>query len=190
MWRRRATLRVGRTVFPTSPPPRILGIGPAGEECFALPGREDRLEEPVPLSEHEQRLLEQIEQALYAEDPKFASLYRSTDLRSHYRNRVIRAALLFIIGLGLLLAGVVTAIVAMGVAGFVVMLAAASWMVASLQRMSGRNLTVVADPAQPEPPHQPRSRRRWRRALRGRGKAPRRSLLDRLDERFQRRFDR
>jgi len=27
----------------------------------------------VPLSEHEQHLLEQMEQALYAEDPKFAS---------------------------------------------------------------------------------------------------------------------
>jgi hypothetical protein len=26
----------------------------------------------VPLSDHEQRLLEQIERALYAEDPKFA----------------------------------------------------------------------------------------------------------------------
>ena len=28
----------------------------------------------MPLSEHEQRLLDQIEQALYAEDPKFALL--------------------------------------------------------------------------------------------------------------------
>ncbi|HEX2308083.1 MAG TPA: DUF3040 domain-containing protein, partial [Jatrophihabitantaceae bacterium] len=27
----------------------------------------------MPLSEHEQRLLEQIEQGLYAEDPKFAA---------------------------------------------------------------------------------------------------------------------
>ncbi|RZL78658.1 MAG: DUF3040 domain-containing protein, partial [Rhodococcus sp. (in: high G+C Gram-positive bacteria)] len=27
----------------------------------------------MPLSEHEQRMLDQIESALYAEDPKFAS---------------------------------------------------------------------------------------------------------------------
>ena len=35
----------------------------------------------MPLSDHEQRLLEQIERALYAEDPKFASTVRTTDLR-------------------------------------------------------------------------------------------------------------
>ena len=33
-------------------------------------------EAPVPLSEHEQRMLEQMERALYAEDPKFASTMR------------------------------------------------------------------------------------------------------------------
>ena len=31
----------------------------------------------MPLSEHEQRLLEQMEKALYAEDPKFATSLRS-----------------------------------------------------------------------------------------------------------------
>ena len=36
----------------------------------------------MPLSDHEQRLLEQIERALYAEDPKFASTVSSTDLRT------------------------------------------------------------------------------------------------------------
>src|SRR6266496_322696 len=41
----------------------------------------------VPLSDHEQRLLEQIERALYAEDPKFASTVSSTDLRTHARRR-------------------------------------------------------------------------------------------------------
>jgi len=30
----------------------------------------------MPLSEHEQRLLEQMEKALYAEDPKFATSLR------------------------------------------------------------------------------------------------------------------
>ena len=45
----------------------------------------------MPLSEHEQRLLDQIERALYAEDPKFASTVRSTDLRTHMRRRMRRA---------------------------------------------------------------------------------------------------
>ena len=35
----------------------------------------------MPLSEHEQRLLEQMERALYAEDPKFASALRGHVLR-------------------------------------------------------------------------------------------------------------
>ena len=50
----------------------------------------------MPLSEHEQRLLDQIERALYAEDPKFASTVRSTDLRTHMRRRLRRAAAVFV----------------------------------------------------------------------------------------------
>lgn len=35
----------------------------------------------MPLSEHEQRLLDQIERELYAEDPKFASTVRGARFR-------------------------------------------------------------------------------------------------------------
>ena len=45
----------------------------------------------MPLSEHEQRLLEQMERALYAEDPKFASSLRGKDPRSNFRRRVLLA---------------------------------------------------------------------------------------------------
>lgn len=166
----------------------------------------------MPLSEHEQRLLEQIEQALYAEDPKFASLYRSADLRSHYRRRVVRAAIGFVLGLGLLLAGVTTEIVPMGVAGFVVMLAAASLMVASLQRMNGRGpvapATSATGPAAADPrasgrrgpiglvkPPERRSRSWLPRRRRSRGASrpasgPKPSLIARLEERWQRRTGR
>ncbi len=41
----------------------------------------------MPLSEHEQRLLDQIERALYAEDPKFASTVRGGRLRKPTRRR-------------------------------------------------------------------------------------------------------
>ncbi|HEX7745921.1 MAG TPA: DUF3040 domain-containing protein, partial [Micromonosporaceae bacterium] len=40
----------------------------------------------MPLSEHEQRLFEQIERSL-AEDPKFASAVRASDPRFHARRR-------------------------------------------------------------------------------------------------------
>ena len=58
----------------------------------------------MPLSEHEQRLLDQIERALYQEDPKFASTVRSTDLRTHMRRRLRRAGIVFVLGFLLLLA--------------------------------------------------------------------------------------
>ena len=46
----------------------------------------------MPLSENEQRLLEQMERALHAEDPKFATTMSGADLRSHYRRRALLAS--------------------------------------------------------------------------------------------------
>ena len=57
----------------------------------------------MPLSEHEQRLLEQMERALYAEDPKFATALRGSDLRGRYRRRAAYGAI------GRLIVGVVGA---------------------------------------------------------------------------------
>jgi Protein of unknown function (DUF3040) len=91
----------------------------------------------VPLSEHEQRQLEQIEQALYAEHPRFARAVRASDPRVHYRRRVVYAAIGFLIGVGLLVAGVATKEPWMGVAGFVVMLACSMWALTSYRHMAG-----------------------------------------------------
>jgi len=63
----------------------------------------------VPLSEHEQRLLEQMERALYAEDPKFASALRGSDLRGHYRRRALLGAFGVVVGLALLPVGIAIA---------------------------------------------------------------------------------
>jgi hypothetical protein len=132
----------------------------------------------VPLSEHEQRLLEQIEQALYAEDPKFASIYQGNDIRSHYRRRVIRASVGLVVGVALLLAGVVIPLIPLGVAGFIVMLAAVSFGVASWQRMTGHRVSA------------PRERTNARRTTDATVQRPsKRSLVQRLEERWQRRQD-
>src|ERR1700739_4950955 len=61
----------------------------------------------VPLSEHEQRQLEQIEQALYAEHPRLARAMRSKDPKVHYRRRVIQSAVGFLLGVGMVVAGIV-----------------------------------------------------------------------------------
>ena len=60
----------------------------------------------MPLSEHEQRMLDQIESALYAEDPKFASHVRGGRVRAAWSRRPFQAAALFAVGLVLLVAGV------------------------------------------------------------------------------------
>ena len=125
----------------------------------------------MPLSEHEQRLLDQIERALYAEDPKFASTVRSTDLRSHMRRRLRRAALVLALGFGLMLAGVVAQQFVLGVAGFVVMLGAAAFGMQSRRRGQAPDLHAVGGTAT----------RRTRQSNRKVG------FIDRLEERWRQR---
>ena len=59
----------------------------------------------MPLSEHEQRMLEEIENALYAEDPKFASSVKSRRLGKADGRRRLQAFAVFVIGLVLLVGG-------------------------------------------------------------------------------------
>jgi hypothetical protein len=79
----------------------------------------------VPLSEHEQRLFEQIERSL-SEDPKFASAVRQSDPKFHARRRLILAGVAIVAGLALLVYGTINNPI-LGVLGFVVMLAAAAF---------------------------------------------------------------
>jgi hypothetical protein len=135
----------------------------------------------VPLSEHEQRQLEQIEAALRAGDPRFANAVRAADPRVHYRRRVIGAALGFLAGVGLLLAGVVVNVILIAVTGYVVMLACSMWGLTSYRRMTGR--TTGRDPGKDRGPGKKRHSARDRRA----GKQARSALMGRLGERWRRR---
>ncbi|MGH3872301.1 MAG: DUF3040 domain-containing protein [Pseudonocardiaceae bacterium] len=94
----------------------------------------------MPLSEHEQRLLDQIERALYAEDPKFASNVRGARMRNRYHRRRIQGIALFVLGLLLLVAGVMLPVRPVGipvisVLGFLVMFGGA--VVAIFSRRAG-----------------------------------------------------
>ena len=73
----------------------------------------------MPLSDHEQRLLDEIEQALYAEDPKFAASVRSARTRWRTRRSVALCVVGVVAGLALVLVGLVANIVALSVVGFV-----------------------------------------------------------------------
>jgi len=74
------------------------------------------------LSEDEQRLLEQMEAALAAEDPKLANTLRGTTRRWH-RRRAVLAGIGFVAGITCLIAGMQVH-PAVSVIGFVIMLAA------------------------------------------------------------------
>lgn len=79
----------------------------------------------MPLSEEEQRLLEQMEEALAAEDPKFVSTIRGSSSRSRSKRVAILSTFGFVLGVVILMTGAVTAFPPVAVAGFVVMLACA-----------------------------------------------------------------
>jgi hypothetical protein len=91
--------------------------------------RTERWEADVPLSDHEQRLLDQMERALYEEDPKFASQLRGADLRAARRRRLGLAVVGFVIGLALMLGGVITKLPLLSVLGFVQMLVSVTYVV-------------------------------------------------------------
>lgn len=130
----------------------------------------------MPLSEHEQRLLDQIERALYAEDPKFVSTVRTADLRSVMRRRVRWSVAVFVLGFVLLLAGVSEPVI--GIVGFLVMLGAMGLALSAWKRMGTAPAALSAVDGRAERVARTRTKRR--------SKA---SPKQRLEERWQRRWD-
>lgn len=97
----------------------------------------------MPLSEHEQRLLEQIEQALYAEDPKFASAVRTGRSRMHTRRWILISVLGVLAGLAILLVGLAAKLVVLGVVGFVLIVASCVYAATMLRSKPSRNASVA-----------------------------------------------
>ncbi|MFG3255870.1 DUF3040 domain-containing protein [Streptomyces sp. NPDC048172] len=139
----------------------------------------------MPLSEHEQRMLEQMERALYAEDPKFATALEGSELRRYTRKRVYQSVAGFLVGIALLMAGMVAQQIWVSVVGFLVMLGCAVLAVtgwrkapkAGEQGQQGGQAPQGGGPAgqpQAQARRQPRSRR---------------SMMNRIEERWQRRRD-
>ncbi|MEU9996334.1 DUF3040 domain-containing protein [Streptomyces sp. NPDC048370] len=127
----------------------------------------------MPLSEHEQRMLEQMERALYAEDPKFATALEGSGLRTYTRRRVYQAVAGFLVGIALLMAGMVAQQWWISVVGFLVMLGCAVMAVTGWRKA-------------PKPGEQQAS---GGAAAGGRPTKQRRSMMNRIEERWQRRRD-
>lgn len=122
----------------------------------------------MPLSENEQRLLEQMERALYAEDPKFASAMRGSRRRSGVARRLTIGALGLVLGLVLLLVGVIQGLVILGALGFILMLAGTVYAVSGPRKSGPKGVVtatggVQATRARPKRPFMQRLEERWER---------------------------
>jgi hypothetical protein len=141
----------------------------------------------VPLSEHEQRVLEQIERALYADDPKFAATVRGIDPRTLHRRRYLRAVILGVVGVVLLPVGIAVQQLELSVAGFLLMLlaflyGAATWR----QTREGTETAAVPSAARPTDIRQVRRRRGEKTAGQP---VVKRGVVRRFEERWDRRRD-
>jgi hypothetical protein len=121
-------------------------------------------------------MLDQIESALYAEDPKFASSVRGGNLRAPSTRRRLQGVGLFVLGLAMLVAGV--AIKATMIGGFPV-LSLLGFIV-----MFGAVVFAITGPKVPGG-----SDRRPAPGGARRGKASGGSFSSRMEDRFRRRFD-
>jgi Na+/proline symporter len=130
----------------------------------------------VPLSEHEQRQLEQIEQALYREDRRLARLVRSSDPRVHYRRRVVQALVGLVLGAAMVAAGIILPLLGLAVGGFVIVLLSGIWALTSWRQMA----TAELDTTQRGPKAKRHRRGKNNAAARG-------SMMERLEERWRRR---
>lgn len=136
----------------------------------------------MPLSEHEQRLLEQIERALVDDDPKFASTVRTGDRRQKARRKLQIGAGLVVVGMVVLVVGALK-FWPLGVAGFLVAFGGAALVVLNYKSATG----AIEPGTAPGPAGRTG-------ATRGGGggkaaKARRQPLKNRLEERFRRRYD-
>jgi len=131
----------------------------------------------VPLSEEEQRQFEQLERALAAEDPKFVSAMRGTNVRLYYKRRAVLAGVGFVLGIVILMAGAIIPNTIIGVIGFVVMVAGLYIAALSMKRISN-----AGDEDDIPPPPPPSKRSRTRHESSG-------SFMERMEDRWRRRRD-
>ena len=135
----------------------------------------------MPLSEHEQRQLEQIEQALYREDPKFGRLVRSSDPRVHYKRKLVQGLIGVLAGAGSLAAGLVTHRAYLVEAGAAVLVLSLVWAVVSWRRHVARVRPVRAARAVQSRPAA------GGKPGRAAGQTRRARLMERMEERWRRR---
>ncbi|WP_061960377.1 DUF3040 domain-containing protein [Demequina flava] len=125
----------------------------------------------MPLSEYEQRVLDELEQDL-GSDP---SLHRAMNRSSATPTRVIIGIIGVIAGLGIVVAGVAMQIPVLGIAGFVLMAGVALWTLLATGKKEEPTAEAAAAPRpkRPTPQAKPASDNK--------------DFMQRFEERFDRR---
>ena len=134
----------------------------------------------MPLSEHEQRLLEQIERALVDDDPKFASSVRTGDRRLKARRKLQLGAVLVVVGMAVMVGGAVAQSFLIGGLGALVAFGGLALGVLNYKAATGA-VEAGSATAGGRGPAAGRSGRG--------GRVGRQPLKNRLEERFRRRYD-
>jgi hypothetical protein len=88
----------------------------------------------VPLSDHEQRILAELEESLVRQDPEFAERVRSESVYRHAGRNCKWAVLTFVVGVAILVAFFARSPV-VGFLGVIVMFASLVWLERNLRRM-------------------------------------------------------
>jgi len=112
----------------------------------------------MPLSEHEQRILAEIERRLLEEDPKFAHQVGSS-FRAHLGRRLKLAVAGFVLGLIVVISSTFFENVAVGVGGFVIMLACVFLFVRTMRRRATVEGPVGPASSSGQPPAGPQRRK-------------------------------
>lgn len=91
----------------------------------------------MPLSEHEQKMLDEMERQLFADDPRLARTFQASTRPRRSRRRVVLGLIAAVVGLGVLVLAVLVPAVWLGVLGFLVMLGGAILAVTAPQSEPG-----------------------------------------------------
>ncbi|NDE71245.1 MAG: DUF3040 domain-containing protein [Actinobacteria bacterium] len=86
----------------------------------------------MPLSDHEKRLLDEMERALAADDPRLISTFQG---KTPSRSRVVAGFALVVLGILVLFAGLISQIPPLGIGGFAISLVGAVLALSNLGRL-------------------------------------------------------
>lgn len=128
----------------------------------------------MPLSEHEQRLLEEMERNLYHNDADFVATVGNRRGKPNY-TQIVVGILVAILGVGIIVTGVILRQPLIGVAGFVVMFVGA--------------LLAISPPRRSGAPEEPSAAERAGASQRASASGSSRGFMDRMNERWDKRQD-